>query len=259
MDKFFITTGRNTNASCIKKAELLAAQHNVPFIFRSDKSLQQLKAEQTYAVALLVKKTGLYIDTPNGTIFFHPNMAQLRIKKLLENKPDNMITAMDLRRGMSVLDCTLGFASDALVSAFICKTPVIGLESSSLLYAVITDGLQNFSSNIPNINEAARLIKPANLNHIDYLKKLPNKSIDIVYFDPMFRHPLMNSTNLQPLRCLADTAPVTSKSIHEACRIARHRVVLKENSKSHEFLRLGFKERIGSRYSSVHYGIIKIE
>ena len=44
---------------------------------------------------------------------------------------DNMINAMGLKTGMTVLDCTLGLAADALVSAFVSKCEVIGLEANA--------------------------------------------------------------------------------------------------------------------------------
>ena len=71
----------------------------------------------------------------------------------------------------------------------------------------------------------------------------------------MFRHPLMQSENMNPLRYAADHDPVSEEMMAEARRVARRRVVLKETSKSTEFARLGFPEIAGGRYSSVHYGV----
>ena len=82
--------------------------------------------------------------------------------------------------------------------------------------------------------------------------------MDIVYFDPMFRYSLTASASIQPLRSIADTSAVTLESIQQACRVAKHRVILKENSKSLEFNRLGFPKRYGGQYSPVHYGIIDV-
>ncbi|MDQ0203398.1 class I SAM-dependent methyltransferase [Pectinatus haikarae] len=258
MNNFFITTGRRTDGNCIVKAHSLAEKYNMHFIYRNNEPLAQIKKRHDCQTVIIVKKERISIVTSSGELFFHPNMAQLRIKRLLKNEKDNMLTAMALKKGMSVLDCTLGFAADALISAFKSGTLVIGLEADPLLALIAEEGLRAADFSVKELTKAAHNIKVINVNHEEYLQKLPDKSIDVVYFDPMFRHPLMDSLSLTPLRILADTAPVTKKSIDEACRIAKHRVVLKENSKSNEFDRLGFSSICGGRYSPVHYGIIEI-
>lgn len=258
MDKFFITTGRKIDETCYKKAQLLAEKYHATLVERNGKSLEQLKREQQLDKVLLVKKTKLSIVTEAGELFFHPNMAQLRIKKLLKEETDNMVKAMQLTAGMSVLDCTLGFAADALVSSFVSKVQVVGLESDKLLSLIISDGLENYNSGITAMDDAMRNIKVININHKEYLQQLPDNSFDIVYFDPMFRHPLHDSMHLQPLRQLADTSAVNEVSIAQACRVARKKIVFKENSKSREFSRLGFTKIAGGRYSNVHYGVMDI-
>jgi len=258
MDKFFITTGRKIDEKSYKKAQQLAEKCQMPFVERDGKSLEQLKIAQQLDKILLVKKTKIVIVTAVGELFFHPNMAQLRIKKLLKKEPDNMIEAMGLKAGMTVLDCTLGFAADALVSSFISKIQVVGLEADELLSLVISDGLKNYNSGITAMDEAMRNIKVININHKDYLRQLPDDSFDIVYFDPMFRHPLQDSIHLQPLRQLADISAVDAESIAQARRVARKKIIFKENSKSREFSRLGFTKIAGGRYSNVHYGVMDI-
>ena len=85
-----------------------------------------------------------------------------------------------------------------------------------------------------------------------------DSSFDSVYFDPMFRYPLMDSENLSPLRSLADSRALTEETVAEACRVARKRVVMKENARSLEFERLGFKTIMGGKYSKVHYGVMML-
>ena len=54
-------------------------------------------------------------------MFFHPNMAQVRMKRLRCGDIDNMLEAMGGReflQNKTVLDCTLGFASDAIISSY---------------------------------------------------------------------------------------------------------------------------------------------
>ena len=54
---------------------------------------------------------------------------------------------------------------------------------------------------------------------------------------------------------MANHEPVSEVMIEEACRVARRRVVFKENARSLEFERLGFTKIMGGRYSKVHYGV----
>ena len=82
--------------------------------------------------------------------------------------------------------------------------------------------------------------------------------MDVIYFDPMFRHPFAESKNIAPLRPVANKNPLTLETIAEARRVARQRVVLKESGKSREFARLGFTERAGGRYSKVKYGVMRL-
>ncbi|MGP1407976.1 MAG: class I SAM-dependent methyltransferase, partial [Selenomonas sp.] len=55
-----------------------------------------------------------------------------------------------------------------------------------------------------------------------------------------------------------ESAPVSLFAVAEACRVAKRRVVLKENSRSLEFARLGFSKIAGGKYSPVHYGVIDV-
>ena len=96
-----------------------------------------------------------------------------------------------------------------------------------------------------------RRVEAKHADYEDFLRNLPDDFYDVVYFDPMFRHPLKDSVQLAPLRLLAEPAPVSHAAIAEACRVARKRVVLKENSRSLEFARLGFSKTAGGKYSSV--------
>lgn len=254
----FITTGRKTNNDCVARAMQLANTHNMTFIHRCGKSLELLQKENNCSALAVVRKNSVNIADETGEVFFHPSMAQVRIKRLRKKGHDNMLEAMDLQEGMTVLDCTLGLASDALVSAFKSHAAVVGLEANPLLALMTEEGLKNYPFSSEKIASAAKNIKVINAKYEDYLKATPDKSYDVVYFDPMFRHPLTDSSNINPLRVLADTDALTKESIAQAVRVARHRIVMKETSQSHEFSRLGFPEIGGGKYSPIHYGIIKI-
>ena len=151
--------------------------------------------------------------------------------------------------------------ADAIVESFAVgeEGSVTALEVNPYLAAVVEYGLQNFIDDNDNVVQAMRRVEVVNTDYMDFLKGAADNSFDIVYFDPMFRHPLERSTALNPLRDIADHSEVTLEAVNEARRVARYRVVLKENAKSLEFERLGFKNFVGGRYSPIKYGVLTVD
>lgn len=254
------TTGRKTSAASIALAEETAARLNIPYIERGRAAISELKAEYGVDFVLVAKKGLLTLDTPAGELFFHPNMAHLRLKNLRFGDGDRMVEALGLTEGMSVLDCTLGFGADAIVAAAAVGAGgrVVGVEVSPLIEAVVHYGLANYTGDTVSVTAPMRRITTVCADALDYLRAQPDDSFDAIYFDPMFRHPFMESASLTPLRTVADGRALTAEYIAEACRVARRRVVMKETSLSTEFARLGFDKITGGKYSKVHYGVIEL-
>jgi 16S rRNA (guanine1516-N2)-methyltransferase len=260
MDSAVVTTGHKYNKDNSQLARKIAARLNLLFVDRGNTSISLMMEQQGVQNVLVAKNKVLTLITPDGELIFHSGMAHLRIKNLRLGKTDNMLEAMGIVPGMSVLDCTLGFGADAIVAAYAVGATgsVIGLESSSLVAAVIGYGMQNFVAENHPIQEAMHRVFVYNVDYLNYLKKQPDKSFDVIYFDPMFRHPIKTSTNMDPLRVVANSSAVSSEAIGEALRVARKRVILKENSRSLEFTRLGFSHVTGGKYSPVHYGVMEV-
>ena len=261
MKKAIITTGRKEQETSRQLAEKIAAELNIPLVERKKRSADRLKKEYAADFILVAKDGMLRLLTPTGELFFHPNMAHLRIKNLRKGLGDHMVEAMQLKEGMTVLDCTLGMGADAIVASFVAgdNGQVTGVEVNPYLAAVIRHGCANFTADNQSVCAAMRRVKVESADYLDYLKTRPDKSFDIVYFDPMFRHPLEKSASLAPLRGAADHRPVSPEAIAEARRVAKKRIVFKENSRSHEFQRLGMDYVLGGKYSAVHYGVIELE
>ena len=97
-----------------------------------------------------------------------------------------------------------------------------------------------------------------NQDYLSFLKEQEDNSFDVIYFDPMFRHALIDSKSLNPLRQLADMRAVSHEALNEAKRVAKYRIVFKENSRSLEFSRLGFTKICGGKYAPIHYGVIDL-
>ena len=256
--EFIITTITKVNTDLIYQAQALAQKLNKKFVTRNNLSLERLKQDNNVDNILIFTKDGLKAHTSQGDLFFHLNMAQLRILNLNRNQKDHMVEAMDLKPKMSVLDCTLGLGTDATVASYIVgeNGKVVGLESATLIYLITKYGLANFNHDNIAINHSLRRIESFNLHYLDYLKAQGDNSFDIVYFDPMFRKPIQDSANFKPLRAIANMEQLQSKALVEALRVAKKRVVIKETKDSMEFERLNISQIYGGKYSSVSYGVI---
>lgn len=255
-----VTTARNGKNDTIQLARETAEKLGIAYAPRQRLSVEEVRERWHVDFVLVAKQNTLVLDTPAGELFFHPNMAHLRLKNIRSGDGDRMAEAMSLQRGMSVLDCTLGFGADSIVASYAVgpEGSVTGIESQPLIEAVVSCGMQNYENDSLHDVEAMRRVKTVCADSLDYLKSQPDKSVDVVYFDPMFRHPLMNSTSLDPLRTVANHAALTPEHIEEARRVACRRIVFKENSRSDEFARLGFAQIEGGKYSKVHYGVIAL-
>lgn len=256
-----VTTIRKVNPELEQRAKQFAEELQTKYVLRQNLGLNKLKTMYGTDTILVVKNDKLVLDLPEGEMFFHPNMAQIRIKRLRYGGNDNMLDAMQIEKGMRVLDCTLGFAADAIVSGYGVGEAgsVVGLEVNPLIAIVVREGLKTYLPTNYDIKYAMNNIEVINQDYLSYLKQQADNSFDVVYFDPMFRHPLTDSQNINPLRQLADKSAVSLEAIAEAKRVAKYRVVFKENSRSAEFARLGFNKICGGKYAPIHYGVMETE
>ncbi|SHE40502.1 Putative SAM-dependent methyltransferase [Desulforamulus putei DSM 12395] len=254
-----ITTGIRSAADLEEKALALSRELNVPYIRREKKSLAAVREQGQADAILLVSQDKLSMVIDGKELFFHPGLAKLRIKEIQSGKTDQMIRAMNLKEGDSLLDCTLGLAADALVASYVVgpRGTVIGLEDAAPVAEIVRRGLQSYTGEKPELLNAMRRIQVVHTDHLTYLKNLPAGSFDVVYFDPMFRVAREKSSSMAPLRPFANNSPLAKEAVAEAVRVARKRVVMKENRGSEEFQRLNFHRIQGGRYSPVAYGIIE--
>ena len=256
--KAVITTERKCRPESLALAEKLSQELQLELVERHKESMEKLMDKHEADAVLVAFPDKLKLFSESGEMFFHPNMAQLRVKNLRKGEKDHMSEAMGLKPGMSVLDCTLGYGSDAIVASFGVGDSgrVTGIEASPFIAAVTAHGLQHFPASNAPLLAAMRRIKVVNMDYLAYLRQQPDKSVDVVYFDPMFRKPLTASSGISPIRSVANHNALTPEAVAEALRVARHRVVMKEASNSPEFSRLVFHQIMGGKYSPVHYGVI---
>ena len=221
---------------------------------------------------LTITRRGVFLTSGAEQLSFHPSMAVIRLINLLRGESDRYLEATQLKAGDSLIDATLGLGTDALIAAWAVgeKGSVLGIEQSPVLAAFVHDGLDHFGEIVRKANNkdkqdtwaalarASQRIEVRWGEHLEYLKNIPSRSVDVVSFDPMFRNTCKQSDSVVPLHWWSDHNPLGHKAVLEACRVARNRVVLKERKDSSEFRRLGFDVLLGGRYSPVDYGVILV-
>jgi hypothetical protein len=257
MTGLVITTAQRSGTDTARRAAELAKRLDVPFIERKKEPLDILSRGWQDNV-LVVTAKGMQLETAEGSLAFHPGLSKLRIRNLMRGEGDALVSALGIGMGSTVLDCTLGPGADAIVAACAAGPAgrVVGLESVPVLAVMMQEGLASYRDEDPCLNEAMGRVEVICQDHREYLAALPDNSFDVVYFDPMFRRPLQRSSSMEPLRGLANPAPLSPDAVREAVRVAARRVVMKETRNSGEFVRLGFTRTAGGRYSPVAYGII---
>lgn len=259
MSRTIVTTSHKPDLASRAIAAEAAKALGCTAVERERRSLEQLRAEHGADNILVVNRGQLVLHTPQGEYFFHPSMSFPRIKGLKQGKPDHMVNAMSLQPGFHVLDCTLGLGSDAIVAAHAVGPlgRVTGVESVPELAFIVAQGLAAYSNGSVAGVEAMQRIRVVPGDYREILDQNPDNSFDVVYFDPMFRVPRIRSSSMQPVRGIVNNESLSKQAVEEALRVARYRVVLKENEFSREFARLGFDRVIGGKYSPIAFGIIE--
>ena len=155
----FVTTVEKTNESLNQKAFIIAEQLGIPYIVRRKKTIKQLLGlYQQPCLVIGKEKIELYDLQGSGPLFFHPNMAAIRIKRIEKGEEDPFIRATGLSEGMSILDCTLGMGADALVASYVIghSGNITALEVNPYIYFVIKNGLQSYRFKHEQIADAAK-------------------------------------------------------------------------------------------------------
>lgn len=231
-----VTTSRRPSYQDVRRARRYARVLYTPYLPREGRSLAALleaaswEASRPLAGLLVVRQPELVVWTPQGLLCYHPGMALHRVAALRRGQADTMVAAMELAPGHSVLDCTAGLASDAVVASHAVGVAgrVEALESVAVLALLLKVGLWCYPGQGPALTAAMRRVRVRHCEYTRYLRACNPKSFDVVYFDPMFASPIEESCGIAPLRPLADYAPLTEEAVELACRVARRLVVAKD-------------------------------
>ena len=256
-----VTTTKNPRDNQLIKIKEIQEKLGLSYVERKNYSIADLIEKYKCDYLFVVKRDKLVLADINTELFWHPNMAFLKIKAIQKGESDPIIRAMDLQKGDSVLDCTLGFAADSLVvSSYLGdEGTIVGTEVNKYIAYLTAEGLYNYNTDGLEIKSAMQRIKVINADYNNYLKSLEDNSFDIVYFDPMFKVPNKKSEFMNSLRPFAEHSYLSLESVNEALRVARKRVVAKDRMFSKELESLGFTEFYGggARGSTKYGAIIK--
>lgn len=266
-----VTTSARRQQDLLPQAKRIAQELQAIWVPRGKHSVEGMLKKYCNQDLLLVSKDGLKLypqfkagkEKEAGTLepfFFHPSSAMFRLKRIIRGEADPFLEATRLQDGMTILDTTLGLASDAIIASYAVgeKGQVEGLESEKVLAYIVEQGLQTWATDMPELEQAMKRIKVIQGNHLSLLRQYPEDSFDVVYFDPMFEVSVDTSAGLSALKSFANFSVLSAEAVQEAKRVARRRVVLKESSYSERFAALGFQP-IVRKYASHWFGTIEIK
>lgn len=257
----FLTTAGRTDKESEQFARDLAHQLEIPFVARRKRSLRATQDAEHGEDCIVYGKNRLELHRFGGeeSFFFHPNLAMVRIKRMLNGENDPYLVAGDISAGSTVLDCTLGLGADAIVASFAVgqSGKVVALEENRFIAFLVANGLKTWDDGDERILQAMRRIEVKHIHHYEALRRLGNHSVDVVYFDPMFDESILESNGIRELTHLAAHHSLSEIIIQEAKRVARKRVVLKDHFRSPRFEQFGFIVH-KRKTAKFHYGYIQI-
>lgn len=255
--KIAVTTIREADESLNYKAKGISEYLNIPYVKRGNFSIKKTILREGFDYLLVVEKDRIVIKGEDSTLFWHPNMSELKIKSIKQGNKEAIIEATKLKEGNSILDCTLGLAGDSLIFSAVVgeKGYVVGTEVNKYIAYLSKCGLEDYTSvNGETINNITVL----NESYEDYILKQSDNSFDVVYFDPMFKEPNKKSASINSFRDFADHKGLTKEILTEALRVCRKRVVIKERQGSNDFEKLGIEKYYGGKKSgAIIYGVIE--
>ena len=256
--RILVTTPHARRADDERRARAVAEFWGFHFVRRKGRPFRELLAEhQAEGVLVITAKEEVFWHRSGYRLFFHPGLAKMRLLTLRKGGVEWMIRAMDLREGETVVDANLGLANDALLLAFVSRRPVLGVEWDPVIAFITACGLRRypFARILPEAQEAARRIRVICQDHRDFLRALPDKSVDHVYFSPMFVEPGFYSEDRMALRAYAPKDFVSEEAFREAFRVARRTVTVKLNRDRPPLpLPAGYR-LLGSKRSTVEYAV----
>ncbi|MCY0876410.1 MAG: class I SAM-dependent methyltransferase [Firmicutes bacterium] len=230
---FAITASANADEGAQAAACDFAYTWNVPYVKRSGRAIQRLLADTGLHDLGVYEQAGrirLYGQGFSEPFFYHPGVALLRVKQLLRGDADRLLEAARIRAGDRVLDATAGLCADTVVLSHGVAEQgrCLAVEANPLVAFVVAAALQGDQTGFAPFDSAMRRIDLRCGTWGEALRILPARTVDIVYFDPMFAGSQLDSPGIRPLRALAKEGGVSREDVEAARQIATRGVVVKD-------------------------------
>lgn len=244
-------------------ARAAALRRALPFAPRGRRPAAAVAREAGADALLVLSRRAALLVVDGEERRWAAGMGALRAKRARQRQAgegdattrDPFLEAALLAEGDHVLDCTVGLGADALVAATAVGPGgrVVGLESSPALAAWVGEGLARSGE------PAAARIEIRAADHAEALRALPDRSFDVVLFDPMFRHGRAEPAGFDLVRRLADPRPLAPEVLAAARRVARRWVVVKDGAPGWDLARLGLVPLPSSRGAHRYYARVAAE
>lgn len=245
-----ITTSLRENEELIARSQALA--HDLGADYQPRRKLSLAKCLEQFGPFYLLYKDGLsFINANASELTFHPDTAALRIKA-----PHDALVSLLGKSPKTILDTTMGLASDSLVMAAV-GNQVTALESQDMIFQVVSRGLASYQTDDKQLEKAMRSIKAIKSDSLSFLKSQADNSFDIIYADPMFSETIKESENLEAIKPLANGSRLTEEWLNEAKRVAREKIIIKAHFRDTVFEELGFERQVRPN-QKLHYGVLEL-
>lgn len=255
-----ITTIRNANGTIIGKAKERALALGFPYIPREE-TLDDMSGHYGVYGFLIYGKQLPYYWIGGEEYRFHVGTAALRILQMEKGNEDRLCRLLLKEGPCKVLDCTFGQGSDSTTMSWYLKDRgnVIALEKSPILYEIGRAGIANYMDKNPSITKAVRRISLLHADYSEFLSHEKEKSFDVIYLDPMFRHPVKRDVNdMEGFRRAAIYDTLSEDILRKAMRVARRRIIVKERPFSPLFKNGLFDFVRGKKGQTTAYGVIDL-
>ena len=245
-----ITTSLRENEELIARSQALA--HDLGADYPPRRKLSLAKCLERFGPFYLLYKDRLsFINADASELTFHPDTAALRIKA-----PHDALVSLLGKSPKTILDTTMGLASDSLVMAAV-GNQVTALESQDVIFQVVSRGLASYQTDDKQLEKAMRSIKAIKSDSLSFLKAQADNSFDIIYADPMFSETIKESENLEAIKPLANGSRLTEEWLNEAKRVAREKIIIKAHFRDTVFEELGFERQVRPN-QKLHYGVLEL-
>lgn len=255
-----VTTAARPNPELLHRAGEIARRLGLPLVSRDRRTLDEILAEYAASFSAVATREGTFLYADGRQYRYHPGMAVVRLRQVIRGHPDPLLEVGEVRPGDRVVDATLGLGADAIVLSHAVgpEGRVVGVEDRPVVAFFVEEGLSTYAyPALPELEAAMRRVEVVWGDHVDYLRRLPDRSVDLVYFDPMFRKTISASRGIDALRVFGDPSALRFEAVKEAVRVARRRVVLKDRRDGGEIDRLGFQP-VPKGSGRIQFGVIDV-